>query len=99
MPSPAPPIGETIADELRALPPRADVKERDEKKNYAELLSRLLATKLANGFRPYFAGIMPDEKGQKQESKARTSKGYKKLDINYSTTQLGLGLGVSVKTV
>jgi hypothetical protein len=42
---------------------------------------------------------MPDADGRRQESKARTSKGYKKLDINYSTAELGLGLGVSVKTL
>jgi hypothetical protein len=53
---------------------------------------------LANALRPSFP-ILPDEFGKKQESKARTSKGYKKLDINYSTTELGLGLGVFVKTL
>lgn len=30
---------------------------------------------------------------------ARTSKGYKRLDVNYSTAKLGLALGVSIKTL
>ena len=31
--------------------------------------------------------------------RARTGKGLKKLDVNYSTVELGLGLGVSIKTI
>jgi len=99
MASKSPPITDSITAQLRALPPRDEVDTQPKKKNYAESLSRLLTTNIANGLRDTFRGILPDAKGQKQESKARTSKGYKKLDINYSTTQLGLGLGVSVKTV
>jgi hypothetical protein len=95
----APPIGESIEADLRRLPGREATRTREQKKNYAEALSRLLAGRLANGLRPFFDGIMPDADGKRQESKARTSKGYKKLDINYSTTELGLGLGVSVKTI
>src|SRR6185312_15347887 len=37
--------------------------------------------------------------GSGQESRARTAKGVKKLDVNYSTLELGLGLGVSIKTI
>jgi hypothetical protein len=73
--------------------------ERGEKKNYAERLSRLLAQLVANRMRPDFPGIFPDEAGRGQESPARTAKGFKKLDVNYSTTELGLGLGVSIKTI
>jgi hypothetical protein len=94
-----PPIGDSIGEDLRSLPPREATQTRAQKKNYAEALSRLLATRLASGLRPFFDGIMPDALGRRQESKARTSKGYKKLDINYSTTELGLGLGISVKTL
>jgi hypothetical protein len=97
--APMPPISDSIEADLRSLPARDATRTREQKKNYAEALSRLLATRLANGLRPYFDGIMPDPAGKRQESKARTSKGYKKLDINYSTTELGLGLGVSVKTI
>jgi hypothetical protein len=69
------------------------------KKNYAERLSRHLASALANALRPAFPGITPDADGCRQEAPARTAKGVKKLDVNYSTTELGLGLGVSIKTV
>jgi hypothetical protein len=72
---------------------------REQKKNYAEALSRQLAIRFANALRRQFPGILPDEKGAGQESKARTAKGVKKLDVNYSTVELGLGLGVSIKTI
>jgi hypothetical protein len=58
-----------------------------------------LATCLANALRSEFPGITPDETGARQESPARTSRGVKKLDVNYSTPELGLGLGVSIKTI
>lgn len=91
--------GHGIAAELEAAGSREGVSDRGDKKNYAERLSRLLATRVANGLRPTFPGILPDEGGKRQESRARTSKGFKKLDVNYSTPELGLGLGVSIKTV
>src|SRR5579871_4525203 len=90
---------DSIAQELAQLPSRETTRTREEKKNYAERLSRLLATKIASILRDDFPGITPHEDGTRQDSKARTAKGYKKLDINYSTPQLGLGLGVSVKTI
>jgi hypothetical protein len=88
----------SILDELNAAGSR-DLVKREDKKNYAEMLSRALATKVANGLRPSFPGILPDQMGARQESRARTSKGVKKLDVNYSTPELGLGLGVSIKTI
>ena len=72
---------------------------RDVKKNYAEQFSRNIATCIANALRSRFVGIMPSADGTQQESPARTSKGLKKLDVNYSTPQLGLALGVSIKTI
>jgi hypothetical protein len=69
------------------------------KKNYAEKLSRALAQRFADALRGGFEGILPDVKGAGQESRARTGKGLKKLDVNYSTVELGLGLGVSIKTI
>jgi hypothetical protein len=89
----------TIAEELRAAGDRAPVRTRGEKKNYAERLSRLLAQRLADALRPDYPGILPDEHGDRHESRARTAKGFKKLDVNYSTPQLGLALGISVKTI
>ena len=70
-----------------------------DKKNYAETLSRELSTRIANDLRSDFPGILPDRDGKMQESRARTAKGFKKLDVNYSTSELGLALGVSVKTL
>jgi len=69
------------------------------KKNYAEALSRALAQRFADALRESFNGILPDSAGGGQESRARTGKGLKKLDVNYSTVELGLGLGVSIKTI
>lgn len=92
------PFSEDILQELIAAGDRV-IDQRVDKKNYAERLSRALSTKVANGLRPNFRGILPDADGKFQESRARTSKGVKKLDVNYSTPELGLGLGVSIKTV
>lgn len=89
----------SIRSELDQLPDRCSVVSQAQKKNYAERLSRLLATRIANGLRRDFDGITPDEQGKEQESRARTAKGFKKLDINYSKPEIGLGLGVSIKTL
>ncbi len=90
----------TPEDALVAAEPRPAARARaTEKKNYAERLSRHLSTVVANGLRPYFDTILPAADGSSQESRARTGKGFKKLDVNYSTPELGLGLGVSIKTL
>lgn len=89
----------SIRNELDQLPDRSSVDTQPKKKNYAEKLSRLLATKVANALRRDFEGIAPDEDGKGQESRARTAKGFKKLDVNYSKPEIGLGLGVSIKTL
>jgi hypothetical protein len=83
----------------QAEPRPKDSAAAPDKKNYAERLSRHLATLVANELRPDFPGILPDEEGRMQESRARTAKGVKKLDVNFSTIDLGLGLGVSIKTL
>jgi hypothetical protein len=91
---------EGIAHELGVAEPRPTAESKaTDKKNYAERLSRSLATKFANGLRPSFRGIVPDEVGKRQEAPARTAKGFKKLDVGYSTIELGLALGVSIKTL
>ena len=54
---------------------------------------------IANGLRTHFPEITPNPDGTRQEVKARSAKGFKKLDVGYSTPELGLGLGVSIKTV
>ncbi|MBK5958641.1 hypothetical protein CCR97_10525 [Rhodoplanes elegans] len=90
-----------IGRELSWAGPRDAVADGNstDKKNYAESLSRALAQRFADALRSSFSGILPDASGAGQESKARTGKGLKKLDVNYSTIELGLGLGVSIKTI
>lgn len=92
-------LEDSIASELAHAGDRHAVVSREDKKNYAEALSRRLAQRFANALRGIFPGILPDAEGRGQESRARTGKGIKKLDVNYSTAELGLGLGVSIKTV
>lgn len=82
-----------------AAPRPATTGSQIDKKNYAQRLSEALAELVANALRADFRGILPSEDGRGRESRARTSKGFKKLDVNYSTVELGLGLGVSIKTL
>jgi hypothetical protein len=92
-------VTDTIARELGRAGDRDATLSQSQKKNYAETLSRELAQTFADRLRPTFPGVLPDPSGKGQESRARTSKGFKKLDVNYSTVELGLGLGVSIKTI
>lgn len=89
----------SIRAELLRSEPRPQAGTREEKKNYAERLSRALAQRFADALRPWFDGILPLADGIRHESRARTARGVKKLDVNYSTTELGLGLGISIKTI
>lgn len=73
--------------------------DRELKKNYAERLSRSLAQAFSDALRTDFPGIIPDASGTGHESPALGVRGTKKLDVNYSTSELGLGLGVSIKTI
>ena len=83
----------SVGDALvQAGPPGPDA-TRAEKKNFAERFSRKLATLIAAALRPDFTGVTPKADGTAQESRARTSKGFKKLDVNYSTPELGSRLG------
>lgn len=93
-------IDDTIRVELDAAGDRQQAQaSQSAKKNYAQAFSNALARKVANALRPKFSGILPDEDGRGSESRARTKKGFKKLDVNYSTLDLGLALGVSLKSV
>ena len=84
-------------DSAGPMPPASA--DRSDKKNYAESLSRALAQKVANSLRKTFDPVLPDEDGAGHESAALGARGPKKLDVNYSTPQLGLGLGISIKTI
>jgi hypothetical protein len=90
----------SFEDALHAANPRPPASaDRAAKKNYAQYLSEALAVLFANQLRHIFPGILPAADGSGLESAARTGKGVKKLDVNYSTPQLGLGLGISIKTL
>lgn len=90
----------SISEALDSAEPRPpDDGKRGDKKNYAERLSRGLAVAIASALRKEYPGVLPDPKGKKHESPAGGARGPKKLDVNYSTLELGLGLGVSIKTV
>ena len=95
-PSPAGPRIHSVQDALSAAGPKS---VKTAKKNWSEAFSRALAVMFANHLRAYFAGVNPDEHGRRQERLARTNRGYKKLDVGYSTEELGLALGVSIKSI
>jgi hypothetical protein len=82
--------GETT-EERRAL--------RDAKQKYSTRFADRMATCIANGLRERFPEVLPDEAGKSVESPAQSVRGPKKLDVNYSTPQLGLGFGISLKAV
>jgi hypothetical protein len=91
---------ESFEDVLDAAEPRpAESGSREEKKNYAERFSDAFAVLISGELRRYLPEVLPNPDGTGNESPARTGKGVKMLDVNYSTPQLGLGLGVSVKTL
>lgn len=89
----------TMGEALDYAEPRPADNATAGKGPYGSRLSAALAVLVANGLRPAFPGILPDDAGHGQESRARTAKGFKKLDVNYSTVELGLALGVSLKTL
>ena len=95
----------TLRDVLDAVAPRpADTaptkSERqqlsEDKRKYAARFADKMAVCLANGLRPRFPGLLPDQTGKGVESPAQSVRGPKKLDVNYSTPQLGLGFGISL---
>jgi hypothetical protein len=68
-------------------------------KQFGMYFSNALAQVFANRLRADFPGILPDEAGEGVESRARAARGFKKLDVNYSTVELGMALGVSIKSI
>lgn len=98
----------SLKDVLDAAAPRppdsaASREERhklaEEKRTYATRFADKMAICVANGLRDRFPGVLPDESGRGVESPAQSVRGPKKLDVNYSTPQLGLGFGISLKAV
>jgi hypothetical protein len=100
MPDKERPIDDSLLHELQEAGVKpAHGADQASKKNWSERFSRELARKFADALREQFHEILPDGKGRRQESHARTSRGYKKLDVNYSIPELGLALGISIKTI
>ncbi|MEV6757351.1 hypothetical protein [Streptomyces sp. NPDC051214] len=92
--------GFTTFSDVLAAEPRPDATQPQGKRNaYATRFANRLAVLFANSLRDTFPGVLPRPDGSGQESRARTAKGFKKLDVNYSTPELGLGLGVSLKHI
>lgn len=101
-------IENNIKTELRGAGDRQGILAADQqvmsnqarKKNYAQNLSTRLAQKIADALRRRFPEVLPDATGRRHESKTG-GKGRKriKLDVNYSTAELGLALAVSIKTI
>jgi hypothetical protein len=94
-----PPVVSSMLEALDWAGARPDGSTDAGKRPYATRLSAACASLLANRLRPDFPGVLPDARGRGQESRARSAKGFKKLDVNYSTVELGLALGVSIKTL
>src|SRR5262245_51621953 len=89
----------TFLDALNYAEPRPAPSARAGKGPYGTALSNAIAVLVANRLRPDFPGVLPNADGTGAESRARTGRGFKKLDVNYSTPELGLALGISIKTV
>ena len=71
---------------------------REDKKNYAERLSRNLARVVADGLRAKFPSVTPGAEGRAQEAPVGADRGRKRLDVKVWDDELGLVLSVSIKT-
>jgi len=89
---------QSLSDVLAAAGPRPTPNSSG-KGAYATRFANASAILVANALRPHFPGIKPDPSGKGVESPSRAVRGLKKLDVNYSTPQAGLGLGISLKSV
>lgn len=94
----------SLTDVLRASEPRPEkgadaTEQRKYAKRFADHMARLIAHGFRKRFRKRFEGILPDDLGRGLESLSRSVRGPKRLDVNFSTPQLGLGLGISLKSV
>jgi hypothetical protein len=95
---------QTFGDALRHAGSRpADDANRDLKKNYSERLSNAIAVLLSSKLRATgrFDSIlpMPDGSGRETGSASGSNKKIKKTDVRYATSDTGLELLVSIKTL
>lgn len=80
---------------LQAAEPRPDPGEQQHKKTqYAERFAVALAAVLARDLGRRLPGIAASTKRT-----AKSAHGMKQLDVNFSTPELGLALGISLKSV
>ncbi len=94
-----PPIDSFDAAFDASLPRPESTDSQKDRRNFERRLSLNVATLLANGLRPAFPGILPDQHGATPWIGSRTSRRIRRLDVAYSTPELGLGLGLSIKTI
>jgi hypothetical protein len=86
---------EVISAVLKASLPRPKREDKSEDKNkYAIRFAEDMAERIAQHLRPRLKGIAATTKRD-----AGSVKGKKQLDINFSTPQVGLALGISLKSV
>ena len=86
---------EVIAEVLVHSTPRPDVSSKQTEKNqYAVKFAEKFADLIARDLGPKLPGIEATTKRN-----AVAARGKKQLDINFSTPQLGLALGISLKSV
>jgi hypothetical protein len=82
-----------------ALPRPQDSDSREEKKNYAERLSRLVARYVAYRLRELGAEtVVPDDKGG-DEKRFAGGIGDKKVDVSMSSPSHGLILSIGIKSI
>lgn len=95
LPSPSGDSASVIADVLEISKPRPERSEPVGKKNqYAVRFAEHMATRIASDLFERLEDIVATTKRS-----AGSARGKKQLDINFSTPQLGLALGISLKSV
>src|SRR5262249_48967081 len=85
----------TLSDVLREAKQRpVDFAAQTEKTQYAARFANAMAQLIANGLRTQevFRGVLPSASGEGSESEMRSTRGTKRLDVNFSTPRQGLGL-------
>lgn len=93
-------MSSNVDEAILAAGPRPGLdSSQADKKNYGERLSRNVAQSIADALRSRMPEVLPDSDGRYHESRSAAAGKPKKLDVNYSTPEFGLGLGVSVKTI
>lgn len=92
---PAPDGTASLKDILKASEPRPEREDSVQKKNkYAVRFAEKMALRIAEDLSPRLKGITATTKRA-----AGSVRGRKQLDINFSTPEVGLALGISLKSV